>query len=165
MPPRAERAPRRTSTAVLVGAIAVAVIAAFALQGARQTEGPPLVQEVPSRIPAVGVNINDQVVLSPPSNTTGAMSDLEALYAARRSAKAEDFPPAAVLAVVTVPGTIPPPDSPVPFRTIQDRLSWVITVTSSQPQRVGSGQGFLASHYSVIIDAYTGEFLLGFYTA
>ena len=117
------------------------------------------------RAVAMGVNINDQVVLSPPSNTTGTMSDLEAVYAVRRYAKTEDFPLAAVLADVTVPGTIPPPDSPVPFRTIQDRLSWVITVTSSQPQLVGSGQRILVSHYSVIIDAYTGEFLLGFYTA
>ena len=55
----------------------------------------------------------------------------------------------------------------MPFRTIQDRLAWVITFTSDKPVNVGSGKPapVLVMHYSVVLDAYSGEFLIGFYTA
>jgi hypothetical protein len=171
----------------LVAAVAaLAVVVAFGWSSAG-TDAPEHVTEVPTSIPVNGVDINTQVVLFPtaPGDVPGIDRSL-AIDAAskqvlrsctRAICKHGDKmlePPTAILARVTVPGTIPPPDSPVPFDTIQDRLAWVVTFTSDKPQRVGvekatSNVGdiptpLLVTHYSTVLDAGAGEFLIGFYT-
>jgi hypothetical protein len=117
------------------------------------------------------VDINTQVVLLPARLTDVATVDQgQALDAASKDAKTRN-PPTALLARVTVPGTIPPPDSPAPFRTIEDRLAWVITFTSDRPVVVGHSTPSVpdadllrVTHYSVVLDARTAAFLIGFYT-
>lgn len=93
----------------------------------------------------------------------------DAIHAARKFGDPKLFPPTTLLANFTDPGSIPPPDSPVPFRTIENRLAWIITFTSDKPEEVGSApfgemSAVYASHFHVVLDADTGKFLLGFFT-
>lgn len=124
--------------------------------------------EIPASIPPDGVNINEQVLLMPPAPTDVPALDRSRAIQAATAGGNKSLESNAVLSRVTVPGTIPPPDSPVPFRTIQDRLAWVVTFTSEKPVDVGvgkAGSSVWVTHYSVVLDAATGEFLIGFYTA
>jgi hypothetical protein len=101
----------------------------------------------------------------PPATTDrNTMNLSEALSAAQRLGLGRGKDATVILAQFTVPGTIPPPDSPVPFRTIADRLAWVITFTSPRDENVSTVGRLMVRHFNVALDADTGEFLLGFYT-
>jgi hypothetical protein len=153
-----------------IAAMALVIVVAFGVRAAG-TDAPSAVTEVPTSIPVNGLNINTQWVLLPTG--PGDVPVLDRSQAIDIASKHQDktlAPPMAILARVTVPGTIPPPDSPVPFRTIQDRLAWVVTFTSDKPEDVNFGgkpgsPPLLVTHYSAVLDADTGEFLSGFLTA
>jgi hypothetical protein len=165
---------RRPAVAVSLFAIAMLAIVAFGVS-AGGTAGPEAATEVPTSIPVNGVNINTQVVLMPKApGDAPVLDESQAVDKASGRGASTLIPPTAILARVTVPGTIPPPDSPVPFRTIEDRLAWVVTFTSDKPEEVGTKKPsrdgsasppLLVTHYSAVLDADTGEFLIGFYTA
>lgn len=84
--------------------------------------------------------------------------------------------PGTLFANVTVGSTLPPPgESSKGYRVIQNRLSWIVTYTFPEPidVRVGApytGPGatppppIMKTHTHFVIDAETGEFLLGFFT-
>ncbi len=167
-----------TRARLLTSTVAVVVILVAPLIWKSRAEGsssglvgPIAVTEIPTYIPERGVDINTQGVLLPSRLTDVAGVDRgQALEAASEDASTGN-PPTALLARVTVPGTIPPPDSPVPFRTIEDRLAWVITFTSGKPVVVGHSTPsapdadlLKVTHYSVVLDAQTARFLIGFYT-
>ena len=118
--------------------------------------------EVPASIPADGVQVG-VLVLMPPANTdANTMDSNKAVDAATRYGHADaGMKPTAVLADVTIPGTIPPPDTDIKWRTIQDRLAWVVTFPFSERKDV---DGFVATAYNVVVDAESGEFVWGFYT-
>jgi hypothetical protein len=88
------------------------------------------------------------------------MDSSKAVEAASQYADA-GMKPSAVLADVTIPGTIPPPGTDIKWRTIKDRLAWVVTYPFSEPQ---DANGFMANAYNVVVDADSGEFVWGFYT-
>ena len=115
------------------------------------------------------MNINTQVVLLPPSSGDVATIDPFQAIDAASAHMDKTLDPTALLARVTVPGTIPPSDSPVPFRAIEDRLAWVVTFTLDKPEEANLGKpqaGLLwVTHYSAVLDADSGEFLTGFFTA
>jgi hypothetical protein len=149
--------------------MALLVVVGFGVS-ADGTDAPEAATEVPTSIPVNGLNINTQVVLLPTEpGDAPTMDASQAIETASKHGEQTLLPPTAILARVTVPGTIPPPDSPVPFRTIQDRLAWVVTFTSDKPEDVNFGKPqagpLLVTHYSAVLDADTGEFLIGFYTA
>jgi len=53
-------------------------------------------------------------------------------------------------------------------RTVRDPTAWVVTFTGRTPVRVGIGPGGSGPgmrHKTVVLDAKTGEFIRGFYTA
>ena len=168
-----------TRTMIVIAALVASASAALLLgvttpaagSSTSVNDSPQLSAEVPASIPPEGVNINDQVVLTPPGTPDdGIMNSAEAAKAA--SAYGDTgIEPSTLLAAVTVPGTIPPVGSDIPFRTIQDRLAWVVTFTSKEPVVVGhSAPGSKTTpspvtHWSVVLDAKSGEFLVGFYTA
>ncbi len=170
---------RVVGRSLVVGA-AVAVLAAFAMGALRPASGGSSsdvtdeatpVTEVPDSIPSNGVNINDQWVLTPPSaNTNGIITSEQAKKAATQYADT-GIEPATLLADVTVPGTIPPVGIDIPFSTIENREAWVVTFTSKEPVAVGVQKAdgspsprLMDTHYSVVLDASTGEYLMGFYT-
>ncbi len=158
----------RPAVGIWIAAMALLIVVGFGVSAAG-TDAPLAATEVPMSIPVNGVNINTQWVLLP--TAPGDLPTLDQSQAIEIASKHQDktlVPPTAILARVTVPGTIPPPDSPVPFRTIQDRLAWVVTFTSDKPEDVNFGKPqagpLLVTHYSAVLDADTGEFLIGFYT-
>ncbi len=152
-------------------ALAVFALAASLLGGSAPAAGnaaPEPATEVPSSIPVGGVNINNQVILMPPSAGGRTMDSNQAVRAASAFVDTE-LKVSTLLATVTVPGTIPIQGTDIPFRTIQNRQAWVVTVTSPEPVLVGStknasGERVQATHFSVVLDAESGEFLIGFYT-
>jgi hypothetical protein len=156
-----------------IAGMALLVVVAAAVSAAG-TDSPESATEVPSSIPVNGVAINTQWVLMP--TRPGDAPTLDRSQAIDIASKHRDptlVPPTAILARVTVPGTIPPPDSPVPFRTIEDRLAWVVTFTFDKPENVASGKAgpntgtappLWVKHYSAVLDADSGGFLIGFLT-
>jgi hypothetical protein len=129
---------------------------------ATASSGPLVVAEVPATIPAGGVHVG-VLVLMPPANTdANTMDSNKAVDAANQYGHADaGMKPTAVLADVTIPGTIPPPDTDIKWRTIQDRLAWVVTFPFSERKDV---DGFAATAYNVVVDADSGGFVWGFYT-
>jgi hypothetical protein len=100
----------------------------------------------------------------PPANTdANTMNGSKAVEAATRYGVADPgMTPTAVRADVTIPGTIPPPDTDIKWRTpIQDQRAWIVTFPFSGRRDV---DGFVATAYNVIVDAESGEFVWGFYT-
>jgi hypothetical protein len=172
---------RRTTKRTLVTAAALVVSASAALllavtTPATGTSGgsPEDATEVPTTIPPEGVNINDQVVLTPPQKPDSNTMDEDAALKAGLEHASTGIPPTAVLATVTVPGTIPPAGTDIPFDTIQDVQAWVVTFTSQEPVELAHGAPYsnasasessvTVTHYNIVLDAHTGEYLVGFYT-
>jgi hypothetical protein len=131
--------------------------------------GPHPVSDVPSSIPPDGVQVGTLVLMPATEADNQLASETEGIKAAETYANT-GLEPEAVLARVTIPGTIPPKDTDIKWRQpIQDQLAWVVTFPFSEPQEVGdtlneSGTGFTARFYSVVVDASTGAFVWGFYT-
>lgn len=134
---------------------------------------PATVEEVPASLPSGGVNVNGQVVLrpmtTPTSNPSSYLTESEAAMIAKReatdSALSEGKP---LLASVTMPGSVAPAGSTIPYHTIADVPGWVVTFTAPKPINVNLGPSgsppLMMQHYSVAINASTGEFILGFFT-
>ena len=164
-----------------IGALIVGVGLPTALTHADSS--PVLATEVPSTLPAAGVDINHQVTLIPPTVAAPPISASKALAIARTYANAQPFPARVLAANVTVPETVAsaatataPPGSrqSIHSRSIDNVPSWVIAFTSSKPTTVAQGGYFpnakvpariqTASHFSVVINANTGQFVVGFFT-
>lgn len=130
------------------------------------------VEEVPSTVSGTGVNVNNQVVLTPVTSNSGYMTATDAVTRARGYVDAQQFAATSLLANVTLPASVPPSGSPVPFTTVQDVPAWIVTFTSPQPVNVAQGGDFPAggspqifvTHFSIALDATSGRFLLGFFT-
>lgn len=163
-----------TTFAVIVGILIIAVMIAGAIHmkasAQIQSGSPTYVTEVPSTLPPNGVNVNNQVVLLPRGATT--MTPDQAIKAARQYANS-GLPAVALAANLTVPGSIPPSGYVGQTHIIQNVPVWIITFTSSTPQVVstgmkvshGKGTILMASHFNIAIDAESGAFVLGFFTA
>jgi len=174
-----------------IGAVAIAAIVASGMIGGTarsnaatgQSEGgssptgatiePAAVEGVPASLPSEGVDINEQVVLrqlaTSASDASSYLTEGEAAAVAKHEASSpalsEGKP---LLASVTLPASIPPPGSTTPYKTIENVPAWVVTFTAPEPSNVSLGPPgsppVMMQHYSVAINASTGEFILGFYT-
>lgn len=166
----------RSTAKAFVVALALASGVSFVgmkLQAAAPAQAGLVATEVPPALPAQGVDINHQIVLEP-TNAVPTVSQSKAIALARKLVNARPFPASALLSRLTVPSTIPPAGTHIPFRTIRHRLAWIVTFTSPAPVNVAQGGVFPASvgkakvlwatHYSIAIDARTGQFLVGFFT-
>ncbi len=130
---------------------------------------PVYVTEVPTTLPARGVSVNNQVVLTPlTAPPKPAMTAREALLAAGLYGN-KSLTSLALEANVTLPDTIPAADDSAAekkkFKEIVDVPAWVITFTSPRPVDVSaSAKRMLVTHQSVSLDATTGKFIVGFFT-
>jgi hypothetical protein len=167
---------RRTAvlTLAVLGALAVASWQIGWLGpgngAARADVSPTPVTEVPSSLPAGGVQLQDgDIVLTPWASTpSGAMSADEAIAAARVFADSHPYPATALQADLTQPGSIPPSQGAAgSYNTVDHVPVWVVTFTSPTPTDVGQGgpgsSPVYVTHYSVAVDAGTGKFVLGFF--
>lgn len=146
---------------------------------------PPTVRNIPDVIPAGGIRVKD-IILMPPGDEAPAITHDQAVVLGRALDSAQPFPVTAVLARVTIPGTIPFPGqedgtwNPITgtinrSNPIQNLLAWVVTFTSPTPVDVSMGGPYrpnssqpprpiLATHHTILFDAQTGEFRGGFFT-
>lgn len=158
--------------------LALALIAGAPVALTYAYSSPVSVAAVPVSVPPEGVTINNQVTLMPitPSLNTATISAMQAIAIARTYVNAQPFPASAIPADVSVPGSIPPPGatSTSTAAVVNDVPSWVVTFTSPTPTNVTIGSMFprtkspptlpLMSHLSVVINAKTGQFVVGFFT-
>jgi hypothetical protein len=122
------------------------------------------VADVPSALPDRGVYVDEQFVLCRQAMRTEFIGEAEALSDAHKYFEADD-PVKALLARLTVPGTIPPPDSTIRYDTIRDEPVWVLTFTAAKAVNVSqASQPVFARHFTVALNAQTGAFLRGFDT-
>lgn len=173
-----QRRKRYLVVAAIVAALAAA--AAVAIPASRSSTAhavpAPVVEQVPSTIPEGGVTMLRgvaDVTLMPQGQDASFMSAEDAIaHAPKVDASTA---PAAVLTNVTIGSTIPlEGESPEGYKTIQNRPAWVITYTYAEPMDVRivkytgkvdpSPAPLMMSHFNQIIDAKSGDFLLGFFT-
>jgi hypothetical protein len=158
---------------VLLGALAATSwqVGWLGSGAARADVSPMPVAQVPSSLPAGGVQIQNQGIELTPwaSAPSGAMSADQAIAAARVFANAQPFPATALEADVTLPGSIPSsPSAAGSYSPVDHVPAWVVTFTSSTPIDVGQGgpgaPAVNVTHYSVAVNPVTGAFVLGFFT-
>lgn len=129
--------------------------------------------EIPPVLPKGGVTINNQFVLRPLTAMQKAALKLtasQAIKIGREYADAHPFPATALLASFTSINSVPPPGVVASnAHVIQNVPAWIVTFTSASPQDVVQGKkGSSAqspTHFDIVINANTGAFVLGFFTA
>ncbi len=150
---------------VLVASACVALVLARPRRSGStdaHTHAPVYVTEVPKTLQASGVFINNQVVLQPmAAPPKSAMTAAQAVRAARAyGSHPWSPPPVALEARFTVPSSIPPPGISAAERkrsvVIANVPAWVVTY--SFPTTTG------VTHASVVLDATTGKWVIGFVT-
>lgn len=100
------------------------------------------------------------------------MSESQAIRIARRMHGHPRQPVHALLASLTVPGTIPPPGSKEAFSTIENAPTWVVTFDLPKPINGAVGCAspgttcpkVMVSHLIFVLDAVNGRFVRGFET-
>lgn len=176
----------RNRSYVLVGLAVVVVIfsAALAITATRtstaQADEPQDVELVPATIPDEGVTLFrgdvDLTLMPVPPDVAAKghaatrVSAEQVLSIAPRVQSAPEAP-MVVLAVVTVGSTVPSAVLPgEEYNAIQDRLAWVIVYTHPPRDALISRPAgkelppVMVTHTNFIVDAETGDFLLGFFT-
>jgi len=131
------------------------------------------VSEVPSVLPSGGVTVNKIFVLLPLSTAqaTGIrMTATQAVTIAREYANAQPFTATALLARFTDINSVPPPGVvETNARIIQNVPAWIVTFTRSNPEDVIQGpksaHPWYPTHFNIVINANTGTFVEGFFTA
>lgn len=172
-------AKRTLLSATVILALAGGAVIGLSRASADSTTPPPPVptlvvdvSEVPSVIPSTGVEINHQVILMPPTGVTPEIPEGQAVQAAAL-ADNPTHPYTAVLALFTLPESIPLPGVTIPFRTIDEVPAWIVTFTEPTPivfvGQAGAGVSVSTNypalyHHSVAINALTGQFIAGFFT-
>lgn len=131
---------------------------------------PPLnVVKVPQRLPARGVYVDHQFILHPAVPHAHALSKSAAIAFAHHYVT-HPYPVRALFATLTVPGTIPQPDSRLPYDEVAGKHAWIVIFTAPHPFNAseggpaGSHSYVEAQHLVVALDARTGAFLRGFET-
>ena len=134
--------------------------------------------EVPDSLPAGGVTINQQFVLKPlPQSVRSSLTLItqsNAITIGRRYANAQPFAAKALLASFTSINSVPPAGATEPSHPIQNVPAWIVTFTTTDPQNVVQGKQVppgtqspthLPRHFTIVMNATTGDFVLGFFTA
>lgn len=134
--------------------------------------------EVPASLPVGGMTINQQFVLKPLSSAVRSklalIAQSNAITIGRRYANTKPFAAKALLASFTSINSIPPANATEPSNPIQNVPVWIVTFTTTNPQNVVQGKRvqpgqqaptLFPTHFNVVINATTGDFVLGFFTA
>lgn len=145
---------------VVVCAAAVLGVGLAATRGAVLPPTKPIyTTRMPNVIPPNGVNIENEIELSPPLwYVPTLVSKAQAVQDAKKFDGTHSSP-TALLARVTVPGST----------SIRDVTAWVVTFTSHEPIPYvgglgGDGNAPKLYHHDVVIDALSGGFVVGFET-
>jgi len=126
----------------------------------------PVVDRVPSAIPSAGFRITDCCTFVRPPVARGLITQQRALRLARTYAGANWTRPSLLLAKLLGPVTVAV--GTPRMRTLRNPTAWLVTYEARRPVRVGLGPlgaGPPMRHYSVALDATSGDFIRGFYTA
>ena len=136
--------------------IALVVVGAIAFAVRSRGGGPPTVTEVPRTLPASGVAVNNLIDLKPLLQAPAhALSKAAAIAAARNYGVKHRYPARAMEAAATISGD----------PHLQSTPAWVVTFTYPKPVNVSQAKTpVLVTHDTILVDATTGKFLLGFFT-
>lgn len=148
-----------------LGALALGAAAALLAAGPALAAG-PVVDRVPSAIPSAGFRITGCCTFVRPPVAQGLITPQRALRLARSYAGANWARPSLLLATLLGPVTVAV--GTPRMRTIRNPTAWLVTYDARKPVRVGLGSlgaGPPMRHYSVAVDAKSGDFIRGFYTA
>lgn len=143
------------------------------------TAGTTMTNEVPATLPQQGVTINNQFIVHPLTSAQTQLSliaESDAITTARTYANTQPFAAVALLGSFTNLGSVPPPGATdgATAHVIQNVPTWIVTFTTTDPQNVFIGAKPNATqppatsaptHFNVVINANTGTFILGFFTA
>ena len=153
MPDRAAR--------ILVLLTALAFAASAAADGAK-----PTVDRVPTTMSSAGFVITGCCAFKPALSAPGLISAQKAVAIASRKVDRTNWQkPAAFLAKLVGSVTY---GFTTKLRTVRNPTAWVVTFTGRNSVRVGLGPGGAGPkmlHDTVVLDAKTGDFIRGFYTA
>lgn len=145
---------------------------------------PVMLAQVPSPLPCTGAEVNHDVVLLPLASVSGMLTPDQAVATLEGVGYFHPGPGFAITSILltdmTVISTLPPSTpayypgthTPVQWNSIKDRQVWLITISASTPQDIGSagkpegpqGTPFLSTNEHMAIDARTGQFVIGFFT-
>lgn len=124
------------------------------------------IDRVPSAMPPAGFRITGCCVFRPARAGHGLISQQKAIAIARAEVDAKKWQkPELLLAKISGPVTF---GFTTKIRTLRNPTTWVITFTSRKPVHIGigtRGAGPPMRHYTIALDAKSGEFIRGFYTA
>ena len=137
------------------------------------TSGTTPTSEVPTVLPQGGVTVNNQFVLLPLSaaqNGAIVISSGQAITIGRQYANAQPFSATTLLASFTSIDSVPPPGVTASnAHVIQNVPVWIVTFTTNNPQNVVIGKKGTSpqspTHFNIAINANTGAFVEGFFTA
>jgi hypothetical protein len=165
----------------LAAVVAVAFVSFGAQPKAHADSLKPGPVPVTSPLPPDGLVLEDGGMVFKPlsaatQNLSGVttkmmMTEEQAVRIGRQSDTA-DIPVTAVLASVTMPGNFwDDPSVPGNSNPIKDHAVWVLTFSLPAPVDVSLGgrpganaPPQMRSHHTMILDAYTGDFLIGFFS-
>ncbi len=139
-----------------------------------RTKGMPLVDTMPTTIPAQGIALLGGTFILKPLTPTQQLQVVVTQNSAITTA--QTFSPvksqtSALLVSFTDISTLPlPGESQQPKNPIQDKPVWLVTFTSPtplylpRPAHQTASTNYLLYHVEEAIDAHSGKFLIGFYT-
>jgi hypothetical protein len=146
-------------TLVLLTVLVVAAPAAAA-------DAKPTVDRVPAAMSSAGFVITGCCSFKPAPSAPGLISARKAVAIASRKVDTTNWQkPTAFLARLVGPVTY---GFTTKLRTVRNPTAWVVTFTGRNSVRIGLGPGGAGPkmrHDTVVLDAKTGEFIRGFYTA
>jgi hypothetical protein len=151
--------PERALRGLLLGAVAALLAAAPA------TAAGPVVDRVPATMPAAGFRITGCCTFVQPGVSRNLISQAAALRAARKYAGANWQHPGFLLARIVGPVTAG--IGTARMRTLRNPTAWLVTFNARKPVHIGIGPGGSGPpmrHFSVALDAKSGDFIRGFYT-
>lgn len=164
----------------VAAAATVALVSFRAEPAARADSLKPGPVPVTSPLPPEGLVLKSGVIFKPLAETQLQRTDGKAVMteeqaiSAGRAIDTADLPVTAVLASVTWPGGYIGDlsgTSKSPSREFKDIPMWVLTFSLPAPVNVSMGGGLtqntppiMASQHTMLLDAYTGEFIRGFFS-
>jgi len=132
--------------------------------------GPLAVADVPSELPARGVQLENEAIVLRPWTTarSRAMAADQAIAAARHFSSHPNLPATALKAEVTIRGGWPMRATPSPSQRTpphHERV-WLVTFTSPTPINIETDgiRRFYVTQFSEALDPVTGKFEFGFET-
>jgi len=146
--------------------ILVLLTALVAAASAAATDAKPTVDHVPATMSSAGFVITGCCSFKPALSAPGLISAQKAVAIASGKVDRTNWQkPTTLLAKLVGPVTY---GFTGKLRTVRNPTAWVVTFTGRNSVPVGLGPGGAAPkmwHDTVVLDAKTGDFIRGFYTA